>query len=213
MTSRSARPEGLLLDYGGVLTNPVGPALSSFCRSRGLADDAVAALRAPGCAFSSELEAYERGEYDDEQFMPAFAQALGVAPRDMDTLLAEIQPDERMFGAVAVLREHGVRTGVLSNSWGMTGYPLPRLGRAFDGVVISGAVGMRKPERRIYEHAARIIGIDPRRCVFVDDTEDNLPVAVETGMTAVHHRDCAETLRELERLFHVDLRGGDRASA
>jgi putative hydrolase of the HAD superfamily len=203
--SASDRLHGLLIDYGGVLTNAIGPVMAAFCRSKGLPEDALAALQRPDSAFRSKLEAYERGEYDDAEFLPLFAAALGLTARDLDGFLSGVQPDDRMFGAVAALRDHGVRVGLLSNSWGMNDYPLALLDDTFDGVVISGQVGMRKPEPSIYRHAAELIGVEPCHCVFVDDTESHIAVAAELGMTVIHHEHGLQTLRELGRLFDIQL--------
>jgi epoxide hydrolase-like predicted phosphatase len=201
----NATVEGLLLDYGGVLTNAVRPVMAAFCQSKGLPEDALAALQRPGSAFGPELEAYERGEYTDEEFMPRFADALGLAPEDMDGFLTDVRPDHCMLGAVQTLRSNGIPVGLLSNSWARSDYPRELLAEAFDGVVISGEVGMRKPEPRIYLHAAQVIGVHPRLCVFVDDTETHLTVAEQQGMTVVHHTSPAHTLRRLEALFGVKL--------
>jgi putative hydrolase of the HAD superfamily len=200
-------PEGLLIDYGGVLTNPLGPVMTRFCRAHGLPDDAMVALQGPDSAFRGELEAYERGEYDDAQFLPRFAAALGLPLAAMDAFLTDVQPDVRMFAAVRTIRAHGIRTGLLSNSWGTGVYPRELLAAAFDEVVISGEVGMRKPEPRIYVHAARVLGLAPERCAFVDDTAGHLAAAAASGMAVVHHQEPDQTLRELEALFGVALSG------
>jgi epoxide hydrolase-like predicted phosphatase len=80
------------------------------------------------------------------------------------------------------------------------------LGRLFDGVVISGEVGIRKPSREIYEMATQKIGLPPRECVFVDDLPFNLKPAAELGMATVHHSASEQTIPELEKLLAVELR-------
>jgi putative hydrolase of the HAD superfamily len=202
-----AEARGLLVDYGGVLTGPIDVALTNFCRGHGLADDAFATLYAPDCAFREEIEAYERGRYDDEAFLPRFAAALGVDPVVMKGFLAGVRPDARMFRALASIRAQGVRVGLLSNSWGMSAYPADLFAGAFDAVVISGLVGMRKPEPAIYRHAADRIGLEPEACVFVDDSAANLAPAVAVGMTVVHHQDAVATLRALEQRFGIPIEG------
>jgi len=76
----------------------------------------------------------------------------------------------------------------------------------FDGVVISGEVGVRKPEPRIYELGAEAIGLPAAECVFVDDLPGNLKPARELGMATVHHASAEETIPQLERLLGVRLR-------
>ena len=100
----------------------------------------------------------------------------------------------------------GIRTGLISNSWGTRRYPRELLTELFDGVVISGEVGIRKPAREMYRLGAERIGLEPQRCVFVDDLPFNLEPAAELGMGTVHHRTAGETVPELESLLGVALR-------
>lgn len=197
-------PRGLLIDYGGVLTNPIGPLLSAFCRAKGLPDDALARLLIEDGPMKQDVEAYERGEFEDAEFMPRFAEHLGVTLADTADLLVGLEPDERMFRAVARIRREGVRTCLLSNSWGLALYPRAMLAEVFDAIVISGEVGMRKPGVDIFLHAAGLIGVDPSRCVFVDDSHVNLSGATTVGMPVVHHRSPERTLRLLEDLLGVE---------
>jgi putative hydrolase of the HAD superfamily len=73
--------------------------------------------------------------------------------------------------------------------------------------VISSDVGIRKPDPAIYLLAAEKLGLAPEVCVFVDDIATNLRPAREVGMAVVHHVDPVSTIRELERLFSLVLRG------
>jgi len=66
----------------------------------------------------------------------------------------------------------------------------------FDAVVISGEVGMRKPEHRIYLHTAEALDLEPAACVFVDDLRPNVEAAVELGFVGIHHHDYDATAIE-----------------
>ena len=59
-----------------------------------------------------------------------------------------------MFDAVAAARRAGIRTGLVSNSWGEEGYDRARFDELFDVLVISGELGIRKPAPEIYALAA-----------------------------------------------------------
>ena len=76
----------------------------------------------------------------------------------------------------------------------------------FDGVVISGDVGMHKPQPEIFVLGAERAGAAPEECVFVDDLRENCAGAEAVGMTAVLHRGSEGTLAQLEELFGVELR-------
>src|SRR5512141_428761 len=88
--------------------------------------------------------------------------AEGLPGRMFDNF--EHAPD--MSGLVRRARAAGLRTGLLSNSWG-NDYPRDGWEEMFDVVVISGEVGMRKPEPRIFEHTLDLLGLRPEECVFV----------------------------------------------
>lgn len=57
-----------------------------------------------------------------------------------------------------------------------------------DHVVSSARVGVVKPDRGIYEIAAKRAGVPMERCLFVDDRPENVEAAVALGMTGVHYR-------------------------
>lgn len=188
-------PTGLLLDYGGVLTRPVGDSFAAFERAHGIEPGRSFALlleasRAPGGGL---IGALERGELSTDEFELALASRLrdaGYDPPDgplLQGLFQAVQPAGGLWGLAARARAVRVRTGLLSNSWGTDGYPRQRLDAHFDVQVISGEVGLRKPDPAIYRLALDRLGVEPYRCVFVDDLERNLATARDLGMHAVHH--------------------------
>ena len=206
MASENGHYQGLLVDWGGVLTSDVFASFQSFCELEGLEPDAIASAFRNDASCRELLIAFETGALPEEEFETQFAPRLGVAaPSLIDRLFAGSTPDERMLEAVRRIRAAGIRTGLVSNSWGTRRYPRELLGELFDGVVISGEVGIRKPSPEIYALGATSIGLEPRACVFVDDLPFNLAPAAELGMATVHHRGADETLAELERLLRVDL--------
>jgi epoxide hydrolase-like predicted phosphatase len=95
---------------------------------------------------------------------------------------------------------------LISNSWGRGRYDRDSFGELFDAVVISGEVGLHKPQPEIFELGAKLIGLEPADCVFVDDLRENCAGAESVGMTAVLHRDTQKTLERLEELLGVSLR-------
>jgi HAD superfamily hydrolase (TIGR01509 family) len=107
-----------------------------------------------------------------------------------------------MLDLIRDLRENGLRIGLLSNSWGVRyGYPREILDELFDDAVISGQVGMRKPEDRIFQLAVERLGVPAAQCVFVDDIEGNIVAARALGMRVVHHSDHADTRARLTELI------------
>ncbi|MBV9311593.1 MAG: HAD family phosphatase [Solirubrobacterales bacterium] len=198
---------GLLVDYGGVLTTNLFDSFRSFCEREGLEPEAV------GLRFRNDPQArdllvgLETGQLSEEEFEPRFAEVLGVsAPKLIDRLFAGSEPEETMVAAVADARSAGIRTGLISNSWGTRRYDRARLSELFDGVVLSGEIGIRKPSKEIYSLGAQAVGLEPTDCVFVDDLPMNLKPAAELGMGTIHHVAPEQTIAELERVLGVELR-------
>jgi putative hydrolase of the HAD superfamily len=197
---------GLLVDYGGVLTTDLFASFRAFCDAEGLEPDVIMRGFRDDPASRALLIDLETGAIEEEQFEPAFAAILGVAPDGLiDRLFAGSTADPPMVEAVRAARAQGIRTGLISNSWGTRRYDREQLAELFDGVVISGEVGMRKPAPEMYTLGAERIGLPAAACVFVDDLPFNLTPAAELGMATVHHTAAATTIPELERLLGITL--------
>jgi putative hydrolase of the HAD superfamily len=202
-----AAPRGLLIDWGGVMTSNMFETFSGFCTREGLSADVIAKQFRSDPTSRELLVGLETGALPEEQFEVSFAAILGVpAPDLIDRMFADGRLDEPMHDAVRNARRGGVKTGLLSNSWGTRRYDRALLAELFDGIVISGEVRIRKPTPEIYQLAAQRIGLEPGQCVFVDDLHFNLDPAAALGMTTILHRDSEQTIAELERLFALDLR-------
>ncbi len=207
MASENGSHRGLLIDYGGVLTTDLFESFAAFCELEGLDPDSIGRAFGGGTEGRELMLGLETGAVGQEQFEPRVAALLGVqAPGLINRMFAGARPDEQMLEAVRRARGTGIRTALVSNSWGTTRYPRDVLAELFDAVVISGEVGMRKPDRAIYSLGAERIGLAPEECVFVDDLGVNLATAAKLGMATVHHRTALDTIAQLERLLGVSLR-------
>lgn len=206
---------GLLVDWGGVMTTNLFHSFSAFCEAEGLDPAALAQAFRGNAAARELLIGFEEGRIQDTEFEEELGRLLGLATAEglIDRLFAGAQPEPSMVEAVRAARAAGIVTGLISNSWGTTRYPRELLAELFDGVVISGEVGIRKPAPRIYELGAEAIGRAPAECVFVDDLPFNLPPAQELGMATVHHTDPETTIPELERLLGIDLRAASASGS
>ena len=111
-----------------------------------------------------------------------------------------------MLTALEVTKGAGYKVGMLSNSWGESLYPRDRIDHLFDVMVISGEVGMRKPEPEIFAHVLDLLGVAAADAVFVDDLEHNVRAAEGLGLVGVHHTSYERTAADLERLFGLHLR-------
>ncbi|MCR3746099.1 HAD-IA family hydrolase [Lentzea californiensis] len=110
-----------------------------------------------------------------------------------------------LLTALRKARQHGIKTALLSNADGWWQPPVV-LTAVLDAAVISGEVGLAKPDTEIYLLTAGRLNVKPEECVFVDDLAVNVRGAAEAGMVGVHHRSTRSTLEELEILLAIALR-------
>lgn len=150
----------------------------------------------------------------------AIASLVAQHPEQRDLIEAwDTRWPEMLGGALdgtvtvlAELRERGIPLHALSN-WSSVKFAVarPMFGFLdwFDSILISGDVGMNKPDIRIFELLLDRAGLDPRETVYVDDTPANVAVATDLGMHALHFAD-PDALRDelvgVGLLAPVDLR-------
>lgn len=205
-TDAPAPRTALLVDWGGVLTTNLFTSFGAFCTDEGLAPETLALRFRGDDEFRSLLIAFEEGKIEEIAFEEGFGGMLGVSHVGLiDRLFARVGPDPAMLEAVAAAKRAGIRTGLVSNSWGTRRYDQTMLAELFDGIVISGDVGIRKPAPEMYRLGAERTGVAPETCVYVDDLVFNLPPAEELGMATVHHTSAETTVPELERLLGIPL--------
>ena len=202
--------DAVFLDYGGVMTTPTADSIAAWLAADGIDPQSFSrtlkAWLSRDAPAGTPVHRLETGELSAEAFGELLAAELVtrdgrpvVADGILGRLFAGMRVEEAMFDLVADLRELDVRVGLLSNSWGNT-YPRERIAEAFDHVVISGEVGLRKPQAEIYRLALQGLAAAPERAVFVDDAEPNLVGARRVGLRALLHTSPADTRAALAAL-------------
>ena len=205
MTEEAER-SALLIDWGGVLTSNLFESFGAYCRRVNIDPQTLRGRFSKDPECRELLIALEKGELQEPDFERRLAELLEIHSDGLvDGLFAGVQPDVAMVEAVRKARAGGVRTALVSNSWGVHRYPHDLFDALFDGVVISAEEGTRKPSRRMYELGAERAGTTPEQAVFVDDLPFNLKPAEELGMATVHHTSAETTIPELERLLGLKL--------
>jgi len=208
--------EAVIWDFGGVLTSSPFEAFARFEAERGLPADIIRRTNAAN-HLENAWARFERGEVDIETFDELFATeslALGaeVRGRDVLPLLAgDLRPE-----MVEALRRTGSRlkTGCITNNLpanaigsagGRTLY-IAEVMALFDHVIESAKIGLRKPDPRIYRMMVEALGVDARRCVYLDDLGVTLKPAREMGMTTIKVVSASQAIAELEVATGLSLR-------
>lgn len=218
------RYEAIVSDFGGVLTTPLMHAFAALQEANGIPLEALgramvrAAERNGG---EQPLFELEKGAISEQEFVAQLNAALtDVLGRTVDldgfgeAFFAALQPNEELFGFMRELRDRGYRMAILTNNvreWEPLWRAMLPVDEVFELVVDSAFVGLRKPDPAIYELLLERLGLPASATVFLDDLEINCEAARTLGMGAVHFRDNAQAIPELEAL--LDGASADSAAA
>jgi len=210
---------GIVTDWGGVLCTPILTTVRAWIEADGIDWESYRAVMRPWVSqaydpvgLPNPIHALERGECSGPEFERILAPRLRrldgeavLAEGLLRRMFAASVPVPAMYDTIRTLRAAGFSTALLSNSWGCEEYPRADFPGLFDTVVLSGEVGMRKPEKEIFWHAADTLGLAPAECVFIDDMEANVAAAQACGMTGLLYTETATTARALQDLLGVPL--------
>jgi HAD superfamily hydrolase (TIGR01509 family) len=112
-------------------------------------------------------------------------------------------PNPAAIGVLARVKAAGTKILLLSNTdperFGFVRRHFLEVG-LFDGFILSYELKLLKPDPAIYLAAARSAGCAPRECVFIDDMEENVKVAVSTGLVGIHYLPETDLAAELKKL-------------
>src|ERR1700710_1817073 len=208
--------EAVIWDFGGVLTTSPFKAFTRFENERGLPADIIRRTNAAN-HWENAWAKFERAEVDIEAFDRLFAAeslALGAEVRGKDVLpllSGDLRPE-----MVEALRhvESRFKTGCITNnlpanaigSLGGRSLYIAEVMALFDHVIESAKIGLRKPDPRIYRMMTEALGVDPGRCVYLDDLGVNLKPARAMGMTTIKVLNAAQAIAELEAATGLPLR-------
>ena len=197
------QPRVVVFDLGGVLID-----WNPRYLYRGLFED-TAAME----TFLSTVCTQTWNERQDAGRRVADAEAELIArhPDHADLIRAYYGQFDRMLagpihGTVSILEElhrRGTPLYALSNWAAETFQHAIRRFRFLDrflGIVVSGELGIIKPDPRIYRHLIQTYQLTPSDCVFIDDSPRNVEGAKAAGLYAIHFTD-PDALRNALRAY------------
>jgi putative hydrolase of the HAD superfamily len=195
------RIEAILFDWGGVLIDNPAPGLMAYCAEalRVSVADYQQAHNRHGEPFQKglipEATFWQQVCADLHRLLPEVPSLWGQAFR------AVYSPRPDVFDWAGQLRQHGYKIALLSNTEqaAMEFFQELRYD-VFDAAVFSCAEGTIKPERELYEVAARRLGVLPSQCAFIDDKQLFVDGAIQAGMKAVLYENLDQVKQALKSL-------------
>ncbi|MBV9803538.1 MAG: HAD family phosphatase [Solirubrobacterales bacterium] len=206
----SRRIEGIVSDFGGVLTSPL---VDSFV---GVLDPSGVTFEELGKAMaalteregSNPLFELETGRLSETRFLGSLSDELSARRGSRVRLdgfgeryFRHLEPNQPVIDHMRGLRDRGYRLAICTNNvreWEARWRAMLPVDEIFDVVVDSAFVGARKPEPRIYEITLERLGTPPEATLFIDDVEINCRAAQELGMAAIHFRTTDQAIEAIE---------------
>jgi len=206
--SQATGVRAVISDFGGVLTSPLFQSFAAWQRQSGLSFEALgeAMSRATERSGMHPLYELEKGTLAEDEFLRMLEAELepGTSLSGMrDVYFEHLHPNRPMIDFMRDLRGRGLRMALLTNNvrewephWRAK---LPEIDEIFEVVVDSAFVGMRKPDREIYELTLERLGdVEAAECVFVDDVDVNCEAAEALGMRAVHFIEAEQAIADVK---------------
>ena len=214
MTVGVRRFDAVLFDVGGVLTTSLGPIMAAKVGAAGMSflDFLPFGLGPLETDTDHPFHRLERGEITLDAAESAIRLSLVAAgfttPMSFpskEEMFSGLHAVPEMLDLVAEVRAAGYATAIVSNcieAWdGWSG--VLDSDALVDVVIDSCRVGLRKPDRRIYELAMDRLEVVPERKLFIDDFLWNIPAAQDLGITTVHCTDHTVAVSELRELLRL----------
>ena len=156
----------------------------------------------------SAHDAYERGKINDHEWFNLFKKSLpdsgGLSEKNFWKAWSMLLGEETDVIDILIKLKKSYRIWLLSNTNPShikneieNNNIFPQL---VDGTVYSFDVGYRKPEKDIYKVASDLAEVDLKRCVFIDDLEDNIIGANNIGMQGIHYKNTPDLKNDLKSL-------------
>jgi putative hydrolase of the HAD superfamily len=154
--------------------------------------------------FESNYSAYERGKIQHKEFVESYL----LKNNDVFTLDEFVEIFKRSVtpvrGIENILKKlkKNYKLAILSNEgieWG--NYKLDKSGlkRYFDKIIISSQIGFAKPDLKFYKKSLKLLNIEPKSCVFIDDLEENINAAEKLGIKSILFKNPHQLQKDLNK--------------
>jgi epoxide hydrolase-like predicted phosphatase len=200
----------VIFDLGGVVLDSPLHAIARYERELGIPAGFVNRV-VIGSGPEGAWPRLERGELPMEEFFEAFEAECREEGQTLSAVammlrIGECGPRPVMLEAIRRIRHRAIAVAALTNNWVGEQDRTHELRDHFDAFVESSAVGLRKPDPRIYLLACKTLAVEPPESVFLDDIGRNLKTARELGMATIKVEQPEEALEALSKLLGFPLR-------
>lgn len=194
--------KGIIFDFGGVVVNDNGkPTFKDMSKLLGRSYESVKV------AVENALPRYQTGKINKAEFCNLIASELKIdAPISKwgkiwgTSYIKHVRVDKEIIFLVKKLKKAGYKLAVLSN----TEPPHAKFNRKnkrfkdFSTVILSCEVGLRKPDKKIYELTLTKLNLKASECIFIDDEPRYIAAASKLGINSILYQNSNQLKEELK---------------
>jgi len=155
------------------------------------------------------IKQWQKNRITSEQFWKQLALELNIKnPKLLEdvwdrTFIQYSVPNEKTVEIVKRLKSGGYKVAALSNTVEphANHHKKRKDYDLFFPVFLSYELGMSKPDKEIYEHVIKVMGVKFEECIFIDDKEINLETAKALGMKTILFRSAEQLEEDLRKVL------------
>jgi len=192
----SAAPQAVVFDWGQVMAHPDRKPIASFL--------AQSLKMSPEEFEKTNLKKKETQKPEIEFWVETAARRGILLPPDWTAQYKAVSKsalniDEEMYALAALLKEKGMRVALLSNVQKRYSELIRSYGlyEPFSPCLLSGEVGIEKPDPKAYEMLLGELSLPASAVIFVDDKPENIEAARQLGIDAILFESASQLKREL----------------
>ena len=209
--------KAVLWDFGGVITESPFDAFSELERQLNLPTDTIRTINSTN-PDSNAWALLERGTINIKKFIEIFrieADSIGAYALDpmevLKCLNGKIRP--QMEVAVNKISNKMVCACITNNIKDLEFWvtndqkiKIDKMMSNFDLILESKKIGIRKPDKSIYQLALDKLNVKANETIFLDDLGINLKPARSMGIKTIKVTSCLTAIKELEKLLGFSLK-------
>ncbi len=200
---------GVMFDFGGVLYKMPDPRrIASWLRLLGIRDLGAMGMMNVSPRESALVMDIMTGRKPEKEVWESLSKSWGMRPGLINFLrrsgFSPRRLNRELLDFLVSLRPR-LSTAILTNAgtdFRHTFCKVFDLENLAGQVIISAEEGIAKPDERLYQLAAKRLGIEPGEVAFIDDLTENVAGAQAAGMQALLHETNAQTIAWLNQLLN-----------
>jgi len=143
------------------------------------------------------------GKLSKKEVIEILSKNFGITSKKLKKLYLDsyknnFKQNKEFFNKLFKLKKQGYKIAILSDQWFLSKEALmpEKFYKNFDEVIVSCDVGIRKPNKKIYQLAVKKLNFSPKEILFIDNQRWNILPAKKLGMNTILFKNNKQLFKE-----------------